>query len=168
MDAYVDEGNELSQAARLHRLAGCLDQLHGLAAARIFNQMARSMRSGDVSFSQIDALFRLLDHGPQRIADLARAGGLSHCAMSRLVSRLVREGLAQKRANEANRRERLISLTPAGARFLDDLRRNTAAAYAGLLTDVPPERADRLLSALEEILPHLSLPEHLRQDRPRR
>ncbi len=158
----------MAPAARLVRLAGCLDRLHGLAAARIFNQMARSMRSGDVSFSQIDALFRLLDHGPQRIADLARAGGLSHCAMSRLVSRLVREGLARKRANDENRRERFISLTPAGARFLDDLRRNTAAAYEGLLTDIPPELAGRLLSALEEVLPHLPQPEHLRQDHPRR
>lgn len=167
MDAHIDTRRGEAEAGRPTRLGCCFDQLHGLAEARIFTHMARFMRSGEVSFSQINVLFRLYGQGPQRIADLARGASLSHCAMSRLVGRLVEEGLAQKQQNSENRRERLVSLTPAGGRFLDELRRNTAAAYESLFTAVPPGLVGRLLAVLEDILPHLPTPEHQLPPHPR-
>lgn len=167
MNAYVGTRRSEAEACCPTRLGSCFDHLHGLAEARIFTHMARFMRSGEVSFSQINVLFRLSGQGPQRIADLACGASLSHCAMSRLVGRLVEEGLAQKQQNSANRRERLVSLTPAGGRFLDELRRNTATAYESLFAAVPPKLVGRLLAALEDILPHLPTPEHQLPAHPR-
>ncbi|OIO00600.1 MAG: hypothetical protein AUJ49_09590 [Desulfovibrionaceae bacterium CG1_02_65_16] len=159
MDAYIEHGN--SAEGELPRLGRCMDRMHSLAAAQIFSHMAGSMRSGDISFSQINVLFWLYGHGPQRIADLAQATRLSHCAMSRLVSRLESDGLASKQENAANRRERLIGLTPGGLDFLRDLQRNTAAAYENVFTGVPPELRGELLAVLERLLPLLPRPEYL-------
>lgn len=168
MTAHVQHAKACAETDALSRLGWCFDRLHSLAAAQVFNHMVSAMRSGDVSFSQVNALFRLYAHGPQRIGDLARAVRLSPCATSRLVTRLADEGLVEKRRNEENRREKRIVLTAAGLKFLDDLERNTADAYRNIFAGVPPELNGRLLDLLEAILPQLPSPEHMLQALPRR
>lgn len=161
MDAHVQHAKACAETDGLSRLGWCFERLHSLAAAQVFNHMGKAMRSGDVSFSQVNALFRLYAHGPQRIADLARALGLSPCATSRLVTRLADEGLVEKRQNAENRREKHIVLTAAGQKFLKNLERNTADAYRNILADLPPESSGRLLELLETLLPQLPSPERM-------
>lgn len=155
MNAYIDPSDNPDASSVLAPLGRHFDHLHSLVAARIFSHMARSMHSVDVSFSQINALFGLYSHGAQRIADLAAAAHLSHCAASRLVSRLEQEGLVRKQYNPANRRERWIHLTPAGIAYLRKLQQETANAYADALQDVPPALAKQLLEVLDGIVPFL-------------
>lgn len=159
MEAHIEATQGDAAATVRAKLGRYCDHLHSLAAAQIFSQLGRSMRSGDVSFSQVNSLFRLYRHGPQRIGDLAAGVGVSPCAASRLVSQLVAEGLAAKQPNPASRRERLIRLTPDGLAFLKDLQRQTAAAYENVFQDVPPDLAGRLAGILEKILPILPPPE---------
>lgn len=159
MDAYVDENTGRAETATLARLGRDFDHLHSLAAAQVFTHLARSMHTVDVSFSQINALFRLYSHGPQRIADLAAGAHLSQCAASRLVERLVGEGLARKETNQDNRREKLVRLSGAGLAYLKDLQHKTASAYEDILRALPPPLATRLLDVLEEIMPFLPPPE---------
>ncbi|MFU2208472.1 MarR family winged helix-turn-helix transcriptional regulator [Solidesulfovibrio sp. C21] len=155
MVAYVRSDNAGGPSATLARLGRDFDLLHSLAAAQVFSHMALSMHSVDLSFSQINALFRLYGHGPQRIADLAAGAHVSQCAASRLVERLVAEGLVEKQTNLENRREKLVRLSAAGLAYLQDLQQKTAAAYESILQALPPPLAQRLLDVLEEIIPHL-------------
>ncbi|EGB14434.1 regulatory protein MarR [Pseudodesulfovibrio mercurii] len=158
MDAYI-ESQESGQPEDIARLGRSFDHLHSLAAAQIFTSMARSMHTSDITFSQLNALFRLYTHGPQRIADLAEGAHLSHCATSRLISRLAKEGQVDKQPNAQNRRERLISLTPEGLAFLRSLKLNTTAAYENLFRTLPSSLTDRLQAVLDDILPLLPPPE---------
>ena len=155
MNAHITHTDPSVQTATLSTVANNLDRLHALATARIFSHMAQSMRSGDVSFSQVTVLFRLYGQGPQRIADLAAAAHLSQCAASRLVSRLEQEGLVVKQQC-VNRRERHISLTPVGISFLKQLQQQTATAYKDLLSHIPAHLIQQLLQGLEAIMPFLS------------
>lgn len=155
MNAHIEPGNDSGQLSDISKLAYNLDRLHALASARIFSHMAQSMRSGDVSFSQVTVLFKLYGQGPQRIADLAAGAHLSQCAASRLVSRLEQEGLVEKQQNLANRRERRISLTPAGLVFLKQLQQQTAAAYENLLRHVPPQLIQQLSTDFDALMPFL-------------
>jgi len=155
MNAHIKHDDPSVQTATLSNAANNLDRLHALASARIFSHMAQSMRSGDVSFSQVTVLFRLYGQGPQRIADLAAAAHLSQCAASRLVSRLEQEGLVVKQQC-VNRRERHISLTPVGISFLKQLQQQTATAYKDLLSHIPGHLIQQLSQGLEAIMPFLS------------
>jgi len=133
------------------------DRLHALASAQIFMHMAQAMRSVDLSFSQLNALFRLYRFGPQRIAELAESAYLSPCAASRLADRLVRDGLATKRTNPESRRERLVELAPLGYECIARLRESTARAYDEILRPLPPELAGELLALLRRADPFLPL-----------
>ena len=145
----VDPGAELPEESR--ELGRLFDRLHNRAASQVFYLMAGTMHSVDLSFSQLNALFHMLHHGPRRIADLARNAQLSHAATSRLVDGLVRDGLADKRPNPDNRRERLVRLTPRGRDCLRNLQELTALAYAELFLDLPPDVSRQLLEILRPV-----------------
>ena len=137
-------------------LAGHLFQrIHGLASPQIFHHMCEAMHSGDLSFSQVNALFSLRRFGPQSIKALAQAAHLSHPATSRLVKRLVKSGLVDLKQNPENRRQKEARLTAGGCALLDDLESSTANSYAGLLSGVPAPLMQRICAGLEEIIPFL-------------
>lgn len=158
MNAYIDH-NESGRAGDLTRLGQSFDHLHSLAAAQVFAYMSRSMHNTDATFSQINVLFRLYRHGPQRIADLAEGAHLSHCATSRLISRLEKEGQVDKQPNTENRRERLVSLTSEGLAYLKDLQQKTTAAYVTLFKELPPALRARLQEVLDDVLALMPPPE---------
>jgi DNA-binding MarR family transcriptional regulator len=148
MDAHIQPPDAPETPGELGRLS---DHLHSLASAQAFTYLARTMRSIDISFSQIFALFHLYRFGPQRIADLARSAYLSDPAASRLASRLVSLGLARKQINPESQRERLVEITPEGLDFIRGLNICTAQAYEELFRPLPPELASDLLDALRRV-----------------
>ncbi|MCL2895045.1 MarR family winged helix-turn-helix transcriptional regulator [Brenneria tiliae] len=137
------------------RLAWMLDHLHGLAAAPVFQRMATTLRDGEMSFSQLNALYRLYRNGPQTIADMARGAAISHNAASRMVEGLVQGGLVERHESQSDRRQKRVELTAAGAERLRDLQIFTVDTYAQLLTPVPACVLRRLFEALEEVSAYL-------------
>lgn len=68
------------------------------------------------------------------VSDLLRLLSITKQSLSRVLSDLQREGLVESRVGETDRRQRLLTLTPAGtaleAELFDALRSRVAAAYA--------------------------------------
>ena len=139
----------------LTRLAVAFDHLHGLVASDVFGRMADALQGGEFSFSQLNALYRLYHSGPQTIAELAKGASLSQTASSRMVERLVQNGLVERHEVPEDRRQKRVELTQAGLSRLKDLQAFTISTYARLLTDVPREAQQRLQAILTEIRPHL-------------
>ena len=137
-------------------LGQLLGSLHGLASDQVFHHLSLTMHAVDLSFSQITALFRLLHHGPQNITALARGVHLSHAAASRLVDKLVREGLVFRSQDPDNRRQKLIRLSPKGGGYLAGLQEITAQVYTELFSDVPARLRQDLRSLIKETKPYLS------------
>ena len=91
-----------SHSALLRRLDADLRKAHG------------------ISISAYEALIVLgrSEGGSLQMSDLADRTLLTQSGISRLVTRLEREGLVARQANPADRRASLVALTPAGERCL--------------------------------------------------
>jgi len=139
----------------LTRLAIAFDHLHGLVANVVLTRMADALQGGEFSFSQLNALYRLYRSGPQTIAELAKGAALSQTASSRMVERLVQNGLAERHEVPEDRRQKRVELTEAGLSRLKELQAVTIQTYAKLLTEVPRDTQQRLQAILTEIRPHL-------------
>lgn len=147
------------------RLGWMLDHLHGLVAAHVFQHMATALHGDDMSFSQLNAIYRLYRNGSQTIAQIAAGADLSHTAASRMVDRLVQAGIVERNEDPANRRQKRVELTGAGVSRLSDLQALTAGSYAELLNQIPEPVLHRFGEVLEEVRSHL--PVHPMLDSPR-
>ncbi|WP_280316132.1 MarR family winged helix-turn-helix transcriptional regulator [Nocardia abscessus] len=60
------------------------------------------------------AVFRYLDPNGSRITALAEAAGMTQQSMGELVTHLERRGLVARQVDPADRRARVVTVTPAG------------------------------------------------------
>ena len=144
-------------------LGTILERMHGLAATRLFHSMARTMHALDLSYSQMNALFRVFGFGPQSIASLAEGVHLSHAAASRMVDKLVRKGLVKRKQNPECRRKKDVVLSSKGLEIVESVQAITTGAYEDFMSGVPENLLLDLLDLLTKIRPHL--PEFLPDQR---
>ena len=142
----------------LTQLGRAFDLLHGIVDNHVFTRMSTALRGGEFSFSQLNALYRLYRFGPQTIAELARGVVLSQTAASRMVERLVQNGLVERNEVPTDRRQKLVELTEAGTERLEDLQAFTVQMYAGLLEPLPQDLRNRLAAVLADMRPYLPTP----------
>lgn len=100
--------------AQLHEVA---TGLHS-AAIRLLRMVRRQDAATGISPPRLSALSVLVFGGPQSLAGLAAAEEVRPPTMSRIVEGLVRDGLATREAEPANRRRVRIAATEEGRRRL--------------------------------------------------
>ena len=113
--------------------------------------LAHSLRRAakpEMSRAATSVLAHLRDAGPQRITDLAAREAVAQPSMTTLVSRLERDGLAERRADAADRRAVLVAVTPEGERVLAARRKERAAALAKRLERLDATEREALMAAL--------------------
>jgi DNA-binding MarR family transcriptional regulator len=112
-----------------------------------------ALAESDLSFSQARTLFLLTrQSAPMPINSIAEALGLSMAAAGRNVDQLVGLGMVERRESQADRRVKLVSLTPLGENLATQ---HIAAKHDSLQAfthALPPEQRDLLLRALTDIL----------------
>lgn len=91
------------------------------------------------------SLLSTLSDGPYRISTLAELEGLAQPTVTLLVQRLEQQGLVSRGRTAADGRVVLVSLTDAGQRRLDELRKS----YQGLLRVRMSELTEAQIDALE-------------------
>jgi DNA-binding MarR family transcriptional regulator len=104
---------------------------------------------GLVSAATLQSLEAMHRYGANaRVQDVSAEIGITVGAASKVVDRLERDGLVERRPNPGDRRSSLISLTPRGAEAL----RSAEAARADVLADVlDPDAAAQALAAIETL-----------------
>lgn len=106
-----------ADARRLHAL------LVGLARRRsLRDPLAASCAELDLSAPQVHTLLALGHEGPLPMGDLARRVAITEKTVTGMVDRLQRDGLVERRRDEADRRVIRVALTARGealARRLD-------------------------------------------------
>ncbi|KQY59461.1 hypothetical protein ASD11_07820 [Aeromicrobium sp. Root495] len=126
------------------------------------DRLARALRELAVSFVRAGStaglsrtaaatLGRLERDGDHRITDLATDEGITQPAMTGLVQRLEQAGHVTRRADPADGRASLISITPTGLDALRTRRAEQDAVVAARLEHLSPEQRARLSDALEAI-----------------
>ena len=95
-----------------------------------------------VSFSQLAALYAIGGTETLTVADLAEMIGRSPSTTSRLASGLVAMGYIKRNEEVADRRQRTLEMTPAGAALLAQVDRARADQFLAIVRRLPAsERA---------------------------
>jgi DNA-binding MarR family transcriptional regulator len=100
-------------------------------------------------------LASLDDDSPVRLTALATANGVSQPAMTQLVSRLEREGLATRLIDPDDGRATLVAISEAGSALRTQLHESLDARLVELLSTLSPEEEAALGLAMRVALPLL-------------
>ncbi|WP_249011041.1 MarR family winged helix-turn-helix transcriptional regulator [Conexibacter sp. DBS9H8] len=125
-----------------------------LSASRVLVAVAaRSLAAvaEEVTLTQYRSLVILASRGPQSVATLAEAVGVTAPTASRLSDRLVQKGLIDRRAAPHDRRAVRLGLTPAGRDLVDAVTERRRGEIAALLEAVPPQGREPLVHALRQL-----------------
>lgn len=86
------------------------------------------------------------------LTDLGARAALDRTTVGRVVDRLVRDGLVQRRARPGDRRRMAVTLTPAGRQRLVAVTPLATEASRRLLAGLDDDRADSLMALLRAML----------------
>jgi DNA-binding MarR family transcriptional regulator len=103
----------------------------------------RTTATRDLSLTTASTLATLDRIGPLRLSDLAAREGVTQPSMTALVSRLERDGLAERSGDPDDRRAVNVVITERGRSALADRRARRAGVLAALLDQADPD--DRAL-----------------------
>ncbi len=107
---------------------------------------AQQLGGMDLGFAQLAALYAVAGPVTLTVADLAEQLGRSPSATSRIVSGLVARGFLARSEEVADRRQRVLALTPEGAALLATVDRARADQFLGVVRPMP--MAERAIVAM--------------------
>jgi DNA-binding MarR family transcriptional regulator len=115
---------------------------------QLFELLRRLTPRAELSLTAASTLRRLERDGPCRLCDLAGPEGVTQPAMTQLVTRLEREGLATRGSDPDDGRAVVVSVTPAGVAAVARRRAARAEALSPLLHGLPTADRAAILAAL--------------------
>jgi DNA-binding MarR family transcriptional regulator len=133
-----------SPQARVQHALAALE----LAAIAHRRGVRRLLHVGD---EELSALLYLAHHGGVTQRQLGAVTGLSRSGAGAMIQRLEERGHVQRRTNPADRRLRLVELSPAGHEHLEHAYHDAHAATRELLEGRPPAELDALAQLLSGI-----------------
>lgn len=92
-----------------------------------------------VTMPQAKVLYLVIASGGIRMSELSTRLGVSLSTVSGLVERLVEHGLAGRHDDPADRRQVVVSATPAGHELLERFRELNAAQLRTMLASIPDD-----------------------------
>jgi MarR family transcriptional regulator, organic hydroperoxide resistance regulator len=128
------------------------------AVRRARGRAARDAGPGTLTLSQYQLIAALKGDAQMTVGDVALAGGVAAPTATRMLATLEREGIVRRQPSEADRRQVLVSLTPAGQELLAEKRKVIAKKQRqafSMLSETEREQAEhimrRLAAAIEEL-----------------
>ncbi|GAA2715829.1 MarR family winged helix-turn-helix transcriptional regulator [Actinoplanes palleronii] len=102
----------------------------------------------ELSLTAASTLARLERTGPHRLCELHAPEGVTQPAMTQLVTRLERDGLATRSSDPADGRAVVVGITDAGRDAVARRRAGRAEVLAGLLRRLPAGEQAAIVAAL--------------------
>src|SRR5689334_10611093 len=115
---------------------------------RLFALLRRLNPQQDLSLTAASTLRTLEKCGPHRLSELAAAEGVTQPAMTQLVSRLERDGLAERCADPADGRVVVVRIADAGMQLLRRRREARAGKLLELMAGLAPADRAAIMAAL--------------------
>jgi DNA-binding MarR family transcriptional regulator len=144
--------------ARLDAAETALEELAARLRVAIVRTARRLRQEGgtELSPSQTAALVTIERHGPLTPSEVAKLERVQRPTATRVVSRLVEEGLVARTPDPSDRRSFAVAITPKGLLLMRKLRSRKNAYLARRLRDLGAgelttlERAAEILERLQE------------------
>lgn len=89
--------------------------------SKVIERLAVVVSEEHLSFSQVAALHIIDCDKTVNVNDISNKLNLSMSATSRMIDELVKKELIQRKEDQDNRRAKIISLTPAGETFMNNI-----------------------------------------------
>lgn len=119
-----------------------------IAIARISKGVDRQVDAGELTRTQMSVLSTVARLGPLAAGELAQHEGLNPTMLSRVVGKLEAHGLLTRSPGTDDKRVTLLAVTPAGRTLHQRLRRDRTRLFTRTLTEIGPDHAADLLTAL--------------------
>ena len=122
-----------------------------LSASRVLVAVAaRSLAdvAEEVTLTQYRTLVVLASRGPQSLAGLADAVGVTPATATRMCDRLVRKDLIRRRTERDDRRQLRVALTVKGRSLVDAVTGRRRQEIARIINEIPVEQQAVLVQAL--------------------
>jgi len=122
-----------------------------LTASRVLVAVAaRSLAdvAEEVTLTQYRTLVVLASRGPQNLAGLAEAVGVTPATATRMCDRLVRKDLIRRRTERDDRRHLRVMLTEKGRALVDVVTDRRRREIERIMSEIPPEEQVVLIQAL--------------------
>ncbi len=105
-----------------------------------------------MSFTTLGVLHTLAGTGPMRLSELTASERVTQPAMTQLVTRLERDGLAVRSPDPSDRRAVLVQVTPAGAKVVESRRKERIGRLAVLAGRLDAHHRQALAASLPALL----------------
>jgi DNA-binding MarR family transcriptional regulator len=115
---------------------------------RLFALLRRLNPPQELSLTAASTLRTLERSGPYRISELAVREDVTQPAMTQVVSRLERVGLARRHPDQADGRVVMVQITAGGAELLRRRRAARAKKLSDLLARLAPAERAAIMAAL--------------------
>jgi MarR family 2-MHQ and catechol resistance regulon transcriptional repressor len=112
---------------------------------------ARSIEPSGLGMSDFAVLEVLLNKGPQKVNDIGRRVELTSGAITTAVDRLAARGLVAREHDDADRRSRVVRLTPAGRAHIDGIFAQHAAALEAASSGLTKAERKTLIGLLKKL-----------------
>ena len=122
-----------------------------LSASRVLVAVAaRSLAdvAEEVTLTQYRTLVVLASRGPQNLARLAAAVGVTPATATRMCDRLVRKDLIRRRTERDDRRQLRVALTVKGRSLVDAVTVRRRQEIGRIMSEIPVEQQAVLVQAL--------------------
>jgi DNA-binding MarR family transcriptional regulator len=124
------------------------DALIAFGFERLYEGLRRLTPREGMSLTAASTLRRLHRSGPQRLCDLHSPEGVTQPAMTQLVTRLEKEGLAERGSDPGDGRVVVVSITEAGRALVRRRREAHSEALAERLERLSPADRAAILDAV--------------------
>lgn len=111
----------------------------------------RTTASRDLSLTTAATLATLERSGPVRLSELAAIEGVTQPSMTALVSRLERDGFAERGSDPRDGRAVNVGITGAGRHALAERRHRRASVLAALLERAGPADREAITAAADAL-----------------
>jgi DNA-binding MarR family transcriptional regulator len=123
------------------------------AAMRLARRLRQSAPSAELTGGGLGLLVTLYQGGPMSAAALARCEGLQPQSLSRLLARMERDGLIERKADVVDRRRGVIAVTRRGLEALNGAMSQRRRWLSAVMTDrLNDQERSVLLQAAELML----------------
>jgi DNA-binding MarR family transcriptional regulator len=127
-----------------------------VGAALVETYTRRALAGHKLSIDMWRVLARLADSGGQRQIDLASATSIEASTVSRIVTRLVHDGLVTRSRSEKSSREVMVALSPKGRALVKKLIPVAIALEDAAVAGVPAAELAQLRKSLRKIYANLA------------
>ena len=119
-----------------------------LSATRLARRLRQESGAG-LSPSQLSAMAVIANHGPLTLGALAEHERVAPPSITKIVSKLERDGLLIRTPDVADRRVCRVAISPAGETLLEEIRRRKTAWLTARISQLDADRQRRLADALD-------------------